>query len=320
MTHTCRSEERASCVERASDNLSENLRSCKLCPRSCGADRAAGQLGFCRAGSLAKVFRFAPHPGEEPPISGAKGSGTIFFSHCTMMCVYCQNYRFSQRDEGREVRAHELFHAFLSLKQAGCHNVNLVTPSHFLPQILEAMRLALSAGFDLPIVYNTSSYEALEIIAALNGVVDVYLADARYADANLAGEYSKTPDYVARSRDALKAMWRQVGPLVLDENDIAQKGLIIRHLVLPGHLDDTRRVLEWTAAEISTNVAVSLMGQYRPAHEAVRHRTLNRRLSPAEYDEALKVAQSFDFETLFIQPPDSGFPDDLFGERMPGDF
>ncbi|MBN2208214.1 MAG: radical SAM protein [Candidatus Coatesbacteria bacterium] len=319
MTHIRHSEQRLSCVERALDKLTENLRSCKLCPRSCGVDRAAGQLGFCRAGPLAKVFRFAPHPGEEPPISGKGGSGTVFFSHCTMMCVYCQNHRFSQHDEGRQMTAQELFQAFLSLQEAGCHNLNLVTPSHFLLQILDAMRLALAAGFDLPIVYNTSSYETPEVVAALDGVVDVYLADARYADAKLAAEYSKTPDYVARSREALKAMWRQVGPLVLDERDIAQKGLIIRHLVLPGRLEDTRRALEWIAAEISTDVAVSLMGQYRPAHEAVRNRTLNRRLSPAEYDEALKVAQSFDFETLFIQPPDSGFPDDLFGERMPGD-
>ncbi len=318
MTHPRNSEERLNRVERALDNLSENLRYCKLCPRACGVDRTAGKRGFCRAATLAKVFRFAPHPGEEPPISGAKGSGTVFFSHCTMKCVYCQNHRFSQLDEGKQMSAHELCEAFLSLQDAGCHNVNLVTPTHFLPQILKALRLALSTGFDLPIVYNTSSYETADTIAALEGVVDIYLADGRYSDSKLAGEYSEAPDYVARSREALRAMWRQVGPLVFDKNDIAQKGLIIRHLVLPGHLVDTRRVLEWIAANISTDVAVSLMGQYRPAHKAVRHPTLGVCLSPAEYDEALKFAQSLDFETLFTQPPDSDFPDDLFGERMRG--
>ena len=234
-----------------------------------------------------------------------------------MRCIYCQNYRFSQLDEGREMSAHELCEGSLSLQDAGCHNVNLVTPTHFLPQILEALRLALNAGYDLPIVYNTSSYETVDTIESLDGVVDIYLADARYADSVLARNYSGAPDYVARSREALKAMWRQVGPLVLDESGTAQKGLTIRHLILPGHLEDTRRVLEWIAANISTDVAVSLMGQYRPAHNAMRHPTLGRCLSKEEYDQALKIAQSLDFETLFVQPPDSTFPDHLFGERMP---
>jgi len=319
MPHTGESEQRLNRVELALDKLRENLHSCKLCPRACAVDRTAGDRGFCRAATLAKTFRIAPHPGEEPPISGTRGSGTVFFSHCAMKCVYCQNYRFSQLDEGKEMSAHELCEAFLSLQDAGCHNVNLVTPTHFLPQILEALRLALSAGFDLPIVYNTSSYETTDTVEALDGVIDIYLADLRYADSSLGGEYSEAPDYVARSREALRAMWRQVGPLVLDENGIAEKGLIIRHLVLPAHQDDTRRVLEWIAANISTDVAVSLMGQYRPAHNAARHPTLRRRLSPAEYDEALRIARSLDYETLFLQEPDSGFPDELFGEQMRGD-
>jgi len=236
-----------------------------------------------------------------------------------MRCAYCQNYRFSQLGEGREMSTHELRDMFLSLQEAGCHNLNLVTPTHFLPQILEALRLALSGGFNLPIVYNTSSYETVDTIESLDGVVDIYLADARYADPGLAHEYSATPDYVARSREALKAMWRTVGPLVLDKDEIAQRGLIIRRLVLPGHLKDTRRALEWIAANISTDVAVSLMGQYRPAYEAMRHEALGKRLSIAEYDEALKVAQSLDFDTLFVQFPDSAFPDELFGRRMRSD-
>jgi len=312
-------QQRLNHVESALDKLRENLHSCHLCPRSCGVNRESGERGFCRAGALAKVFRSAPHPGEEPPISGDNGSGTVFFSHCTMKCIYCQNYRFSQLDDGKEMSAHELCDVFLKLQKAGCHNLNLVTPTHFLPQILEALGLALKAGFSRPIVYNTSSYEAVDIIRLLDGIVDIYLADARYADPRLARDYSGAPDYVARSREAMRAMWRQVGPLVSDENGIARKGLIIRHLVLPGHTDDTRRVLEWIAENVSTDVTVSLMGQYRPAHGAVRHPVLGRRLSASEYGDALKLAQSFGFETLFVQPPDSGFPDDLFGAQMRGE-
>jgi len=233
-----------------------------------------------------------------------------------MSCVFCQNYRFSQQDRGKEVSADELSEVFLSLQTAGCHNLNLVTPTHFLPQILEGLKMAFSGGFDLPIVYNTSSYENVDTIESLEGVVDIYLADARYADERLAREYSGAADYVACSREALKAMWEHSGQLELDGEGIARKGLIIRHLVLPGHLKDTRRVLEWIAKGISTDVAVSLMGQYRPMHRACGHRTLGRRLSLKEYDEALRFARSLDFETLFVQRPDSDFPADLLGEKM----
>ena len=279
-------------------------------------NRASGERGYCRAGALARVFRFGPHGGEEPPISGTGGSGTVFFAHCTMSCVFCQNYRFSQQDRGKEVSADELSEVFLSLQTAGCHNLNLVTPTHFLPQILEGLKMAFSGGFGLPIVYNTSSYENVDTIESLEGVVDIYLADARYADERLAREYSGAADYVVRSREALKAMWEHSGQLELDGEGIARKGLIIRHLVLPGHLKDTRRVLEWIAKGISTDVAVSLMGQYRPMHRAYGHRTLGRRLSLKEYDEALRFARSLDFETLFVQRPDSDFPADLLGEKM----
>ncbi|HUT03427.1 MAG TPA: radical SAM protein [bacterium] len=307
---------RQSSVTSALERLRANLDSCKLCPRACGVDRASGERGYCRAGARAKIFRFGPHVGEEPPVSGTRGSGTVFFAHCTMRCIFCQNYRFSQQDRGKEVSADELRGMFLSLQTAGCHNLNLVTPTHFLPQILEGLSMAQAAGFDLPIVYNTSSYENTDTIESLDGMVDVYLADARYADEHLAHDYSEAADYVARSREALRAMWRQCGPLALDGEGIAQKGLIIRHLVLPGHLKDTSRVLEWIAKSISTDVAVSLMGQYRPMHRAVGHRTLGRRLSLEEYDEALKVASSLDFATLFVQRPDSDFPEKLLGDKM----
>ena len=307
---------RQSSVTSALERLRANLDSCKLCPRACGVDRASGERGYCRAGACARVFRFGPHIGEEPPISGTRGSGTVFFAHCTMRCVYCQNYCFSQQDRGKELSAEELCEVFLSLQTARCHNLNLVTPTHFLPQILEGLKMAQAARFDLPIVYNTSSYENTDTIESLDGMVDVYLADARYADEHLAHDYSEAADYVARSREALRAMWRQCGPLVLDEEGIAQMGLIIRHLVLPGHLKDTSRVLEWIAKSISTDVAVSLMGQYRPMHRAASHPTLGRRLPLKEYDEALKVARSLNFETLFVQRPDSDFPEKLLGDKM----
>lgn len=307
---------RLSSIRKAIRQLSGSLSVCNLCPRSCRVDRTAGELGFCQAGMSPKVFRFAPHHGEEPPISGTRGSGTVFLSHCTMSCIYCQNWRFSQKHEGREVQPAELCDMMLKLQDAGCHNVNLVTPTHFLPQTLEALELAAAKGFALPIVYNTSSYERVETIEALSGVVDIYLADARYASPDLAHHYSGAPDYVVRSRNALKAMWHQVGPLVVNDDDVAESGLIIRHLALPGHVDDSKRVLEWIATELSGDVAVSLMSQYRPAYEAVGHPSLGRRLSPSEFEQTLEYAKARNFDTLFVQPPDSDFPDDLFGERM----
>jgi len=298
------------------EQLVANLHECRLCPRQCRVDRLSGERGFCRAGIQAKVFRFAPHFGEEPPISGRRGSGAIFFSHCTMRCVYCQNHRFSQSDEGKLVSDDELCGLMLRLASAGCHNLNLVTPTQFLPEIIKALGKACRSGFDLPIVYNTSSYERIETVEALDGIVDIYLADAKYADDLVASRYSGTSDYVVSSRAAIEAMWRSVGPLRLNSDGIARRGLIIRHLLLPGHLDSAVRTLEWVASHISTEVAVSLMGQYRPAFEAFRHSGLSRAVSPEEYEEAVRAARSFGFETLFVQQTSAEVEDELFGETM----
>ncbi|MBN1592181.1 MAG: radical SAM protein [Candidatus Coatesbacteria bacterium] len=309
-------EKRLRRIEEALDHLKENDRDCKLCPRACRVNREAGERGFCRAGIRPKVFRHAAHHGEEPPISGTKGSGTVFFSHCTMRCIYCQNHRFSQLDQGRELSSAELCEVFFDLQDQGCHNINLVTPTQFMPWILEALNLAYGAGLSLPIVYNTSSYETTGLIETLEGIIDIYLADIRYADPVLAREYSNAPDYVARSREALKAMWHATGPLVLDADGIASRGLIIRHLVLPGHSENTRASLNWIAEGLSTDVAVSLMGQYRPAYKALEHQILSRRITAEEYAAAFEIAQELDFETLFIQPSEAEFPDELFGGRM----
>jgi len=305
-------------IDLAIKRLNEHLRACRLCPRECGVDRMAGELGFCRAGFCAKVFRYGPHFGEEPPLSGSRGSGTVFFSHCTMRCAYCQNHQFSQDGHGKNIQTEQLGEMMLSMQNAGCHNVNLVTATHFLPDVLNALREAYQRGLNLPIVYNTSSYESRETLELLDGIVDIYLADARYSDDKTAAELSEAPDYVSVSREALRQMWRQVGPLRLDDDGLAMSGMIIRLLLLPGYEAQTLRNLEWIAKHLSTEVAVSVMGQYRPTRPVADHPILGKRIAEDEYKHIADFARSLNFETLFIQEPDSEFPDNLFGQKMRG--
>ncbi len=269
------------------------LESCALCPRKCGVNRLAGQQGFCRVGLEPKVASWNVHPWEEPPISGFRGSGTIFFSGCTGRCLFCQNYPISQLGVGNAVSPERLAEMMLELQAKGCHNVNLVTPTHFVPQILAALPQAIENGLRLPLVYNSSGYETVEVLRLLEGVVDIWLPDAKYADDDIARRLSGFPHYVEYNRAALQEMYRQVGDeLLLDEGGLARRGMIVRHLVLPEGLAGTGEVLNWIATALSPRVHVSLMDQYFPAHQAVGHAVLGRRITPAEYEEALRAFET----------------------------
>lgn len=275
----------------------ESLGHCRLCPRNCDVDRLAGKKGYCRVGSEPVVASWTSHPWEEPPISGTRGSGTIFFSYCTGRCLFCQNYPISQLGVGNQVTVERLAQMMLELQARGCHNVNLVTGTHFVPQILAALVTAIEGGFCLPLVYNSSGYEALNTLRLLEGVVDIYLPDTKYADNTVAERLSGFGSYVEANRAALREIYRQVGAdLLLDENGLALRGMIIRHMVLPAGLAGTKQVLAWIAGELSPFVHVSLMAQYFPAHKAVGDPVLGRRITNEEYVEALAAFDAVGLE------------------------
>jgi putative pyruvate formate lyase activating enzyme len=278
------------------------LENCRVCPRECGVNRLKNdKLGFCRSGLNPVISSVSPHQGEEPPLSGTKGSGTVFFTNCNLRCVYCQNYPISQMGNGAERSPGELACQMLWLQEQGCHNLNLVTPTHFMPQILKALGLARERGFRLPIVYNTSGYESLESLRILDGIVDIYLPDMRYSDDETARKYSVAPHYPEINRQAIREMFRQVGNLVLDDEGIAKRGLIVRHLVLPHGLSGTEGVMKFLAEEISRDVYVSLMSQYFPAFKANEMKELSRRITAKEYEEARRVMDKYGLENGWMQ-------------------
>ncbi len=270
----------------------EGLARCVVCARACLVDRTAGPSGFCRTGRYARVSSFFPHFGEETPISGHRGSGTIFFSGCNLDCVYCQNFEISHGDEGREVTDSQLAAMMLSLQEMGCHNVNLVSPSHVVPQFLAALAPAVEAGFRLPIVYNTGGYDSLPTLRLLDGIVDIYMPDAKYDDDRTAERLSGIRNYVRVNRLALKEMHRQVGDLQLDDAGIAVRGLLVRHLVLPNGMAGTPGVVRFLARQLSTDTYVNVMPQYHPCYRAAEFRGLGRRITREEYEEALSSARS----------------------------
>jgi putative pyruvate formate lyase activating enzyme len=279
-----------------------HLAACDLCPRRCGVNRLQGERGYCRAGVRAQVASANVHMWEEPPLSGWNGSGTIFFSNCTARCLFCQNYPISRLGVGNEVDAERLAEMLLDLQRQGCHNINLVTPTHYVPQFLEALEIAAQEGLHLPILYNTSGYDALETLHLLDGIVDIYLPDSKYADDTVAQRLSGYRDYVVHNRIALQEMLRQVGTaLVLDADDMAMRGMIIRHLVLPQGLSQTRAVLAWIAAHLSRDIHISLMSQYFPADQAVGDPDLGRGLTPEEYQEALDAFEELGLENGWQQ-------------------
>ena len=281
------------------------LARCTLCPRRCQVDRLAGELGYCRSGALARVASWNRHPWEEPPISGTRGSGTIFFSGCTGSCLFCQNYPISQLSIGQEVTAERLAEMMLELQRKGCHNVNLVTATHYVPQVLAALQLAIPQGFHLSLVYNTSGYEAVDTLHLLEDVVDIYLPDAKYADEETARRLSGFHRYVHFNREALREMYRQVGPeLELTNDGLAVRGMIVRHLVLPGGLAGSREVAHWLATNLSPALHVSIMNQYFPAYRAVGDPLLGRKPTAEEYAAAVEAFVEAGLVNGWQQEPD----------------
>lgn len=269
------------------------LTSCELCPRRCRVNRLKGEIGYCKTGLLPKVCSFMAHHGEEPPISGERGSGTIFFSGCNMGCVYCQNYSFSQKGEGREVSFEELAGFMIELQNTGCHNINLVTPTHVMPQILKGLEIAKAKGLNIPLIYNTSGYELPEVIRMLSGIIDVYLPDMRYSNSEMSLKYSNAPDYAKYNQLSVKEMFRQVGNAEFNKDGIIKRGLIIRHLVLPDNIAGTGKIMEFISKELSTDTYLSLMSQYTPYYKAERFPELSRRISADEYESAKKSMESY---------------------------
>jgi putative pyruvate formate lyase activating enzyme len=295
---------------RASDARAR-LHACDLCGRKCGVDRTAeGTRGSCSTGSRAVVASWGPHHGEEDPISGSRGSGTVFFSYCNLECDYCQNSELSRLGEGREVTPAALAGIFLALQAEGCHNVNLVSPTHVLPQVLEALALAATNGLSLPLVWNTGGYDSRETLRLLDGVVDIYMPDMKYGDAETARALSHVPDYPAVNREAVKEMYRQVGDLVLDGEGVAVRGLLVRHLVLPGGLAGSEEVLRFLSREVSTRTWLNVMAQYRPAYQARLHPPLDRTPTLAEIAEVHALAARHGLSRLdgrnSRRAPDSG--------------
>jgi len=281
----------------------ERLAACDLCARYCRIDRHATMRGaICRTGARAIVASHGPHHGEEAPLSGRRGSGTIFFGWCNLRCVFCQNWEISQRPAGGEVTAGQLAAIMLELQALGCHNVNLVSPSHVVAQVIAAVTIAAAAGLRLPLVYNTGGYDSPEALALLDGIVDIYMPDMKYGDDQAARRCSTCRDYVAVNRAAVREMHRQVGDLACDEDGIARRGLLVRHLVLPGGLAGTAAVVEFLAREISTDTYLNLMAQYHPAYRAREQPELARRPTSDEYDEALALAASAGLTRLDTGP------------------
>lgn len=283
----------------------ERLRRCHVCPRHCAIDRLEGDLGFCLVGAKPFVSSYGPHHGEEAPLRGWNGSGTIFFASCNLRCIYCQNYEISQLREGRDVSAEELADMMLSLQEQSCHNINLVTPSHQVPQILEGLLLAAQRGLHLPLVYNTSSYDDLEMLRLLDGIVDIYLPDFKYADAEAGLKYSKVPGYPEIAKAAIKEMHRQTGDLVIDERGLAVRGLLLRHLVLPGGVAGTAEIMRFLADEISPNTYVNIMDQYRPCWKSFNYPPLNRGITKEEFEDAVEAAKTAGLHRLHSERPGS---------------
>ncbi len=268
------------------------LKECTVCPRQCGTDRTAGEKGYCGMTAEVVVSSVSPHFGEEPPLVGSNGSGTIFLCGCNLRCAFCQNYDISHRENGREVDTEGLVHAMLRLQQVGCHNINFVTPTHYTPQLMEAVHAAREAGLRVPIVYNCGGYESLDMLRLLDGFVEIYMPDFKFASVDTAERYCHAPDYADVAKAALKEMQRQVGDLEIDEEGVATRGLLIRHLVMPGGLEDSKRVIDFVADEVSPGAYINVMEQYRPCGEAYRHPEINRPLQPEEFRRAFDYAAS----------------------------
>lgn len=268
------------------------LSSCELCPRKCRVNRCEGEKGVCQTGARAVVSSAAPHFGEEAPLVGRYGSGTIFFSGCSLMCSFCQNHDISHQISGTEVSAGDLADIMIRLQEQRVHNINLVTPTHVVPQILEALPLAIEKGLRLPLVYNTGGYDSVDTLKLLDGIIDIYMPDIKFLKDLSATFYCKAPDYPGTARAALKEMHRQVGDLVLDDHHRAVKGLLVRHLVMPEQVADTAEVMRFLAKDISPDTYVNIMDQYHPCGDINEFKELSRKITPEEFEDALQAAEA----------------------------
>lgn len=271
--------------------LKQFLEECQLCPRRCKVNRIKGQKGYCKAPAELMVSSAFPHFGEEPPLVGTHGSGTIFLTHCNLRCVFCQNYEISHLGQGEKITPKELAEIMIYLQKQGCHNINLVTPTHYVPQIVESLMYAIEMGLDIPLVYNCGGYESLEIIKLLEGIFDIYMPDIKFLNPTHSSLFCEAPDYPQIVKSIVKEMHRQVGDLKLNEKGIAFKGLLIRHLVMPNGTSDTPEVLKFVATEVSLHSYINIMAQYRPLYRAHEFPFISRRITPKEYLEALHLAR-----------------------------
>lgn len=286
---------------KASFNMKNPLTNCNLCPRRCGVDRTAGETGFCGASDKVKIARSALHFWEEPCISGKNGSGTVFFSHCTLKCRFCQNYEISTCSRGYEISEETLCEKFLDLQSQGANNINLVTPTHFVPQIISALDMAKCRGLTIPIVYNTSGYENIETLKMLNGYIDIYIPDMKYYDDKYAIKYSAAPKYFEIAKAAIHEMFNQVSYPVFDEHNIMQKGVIVRHLMLPGLLFDTKKLMDYLYSTYGNSIYISLMSQYTPLPHVKDFPELNRKLNMKHYEAMVDYCAELGIENAFIQ-------------------
>lgn len=277
-----------------------NIRDCTLCPRKCHVDRRR-ERGYCGAGERAKVALVSLHPWEEPCLTGTKGAGTVFFSHCSLRCCYCQNHEISHEGRGVEVSDERLAEIFLEQQGRGAETLDLVTPSHYVPQILKALDMAREQGFSLPVVYNSSGYETPETVEALRGYVDIFLPDLKYRHEKSASEYSKAPDYFSVAGNAIRQMVDQVGPCLLDGAGRMKRGVLVRHLVLPGCRHESMEILDWLWGEFGDRIHISLMNQYTPMFRAGEHRNLSRRLTTFEYESVVEHALSLGITRCYVQ-------------------
>ena len=277
------------------------LENCMLCPHKCGINRIDGKKGRCKCDDKLKIALASLHMFEEPCISGENGSGTVFFSNCNLNCIYCQNYEISNLGKGKKITIEHLATIFLKQQEKGAHNINLVTPTMYVFQIIEALKIAKSKGLNIPIVYNSNGYENVETIKLLDGYIDVYLPDLKYYSNELAKKYSNVDNYFEIATKAIKEMYSQVGRAKFDENGLIKKGVIIRHLVLPNHIQNTKNILKWIKDNMPDDIYVSVMAQYFPAYKAKEDDLINRKLNKKEYNQVLNYLYSLDLENGYIQ-------------------
>ena len=281
--------------------MKELLENCNICPHKCNINRNKGKIGRCKATNKIKVALYSVHNFEEPCISGEKGSGTVFFSNCNLNCIYCQNYEISQQGRGKEISIEELSDIFIEQQKRNVENINLVTPTSYAPQIIEAIKIARKKGLNIPIVYNTNGYENVETIKMLDGYVDIYLPDLKYYYNDIAKKYSKIDNYFEIATKAIKEMEKQIGKTVIDENGIMKKGIIIRHLVLPNNIENSKKILKWIRENMNNDTYISVMAQYFPTYKAKEDLELNRKLTKQEWREIEEYIEKLGIENGFIQ-------------------